>query len=71
VHYAAYELEKLRVNDQAAQSQWALFTGYVERYLRTTRPKGGQQMRSARNYFSEARSRRWNTSDAAISDPWS
>jgi hypothetical protein len=71
VHYAAYELEKLRVNEPAAQSQWQLFTAYVERYLRTTRHKGGQQMRSARNYFSEARSRRWNTSDAAISDPWS
>ena len=71
VHYGAYELEKLRVNDQGAQTQWQLFMSYVERYLRMLRPKGGLQVRTVRSYFAEARSRRWTTSDAAIADPWS
>ena len=71
VHYAAYELEKLRINEPAAQTQWQLFVGYVERCVRAMRPKGGQQVRFARNYFAETRSRRWVTSDAAIADPWS
>lgn len=71
VHYAAYELEKLRVNDQAAQTQWQLFLSYVERFLKTMRPKGGQQVRFARNYWAETRAKRWITSDAAIADPWS
>lgn len=69
-HYAAYELEKLRVNEAAAQTQWQLFMGYVERYLRSNRPRGGQQVRTGRSYFSEARARRHGVSDGPISDPW-
>lgn len=71
VHFAAYELEKLRVNDQAAQTQCTLAMGYVERFLRNVRKRGGQQIRHARNYFAQARSKRFTTSDAGIADPWS
>ena len=71
VHYGAYELEKLRLNDAGAQTQYQLFLGYVQRYLQTMRVRGGQQIRAARNYFREARSKRWTASDAPISDPWS
>lgn len=58
VHYAAHKLEKLRVNDQGAQTQMQIFLGWVERYLTDRRPKGGQTLRTARNYFGEMRSRR-------------
>lgn len=71
VHHAAYELEKLRLNDEGSQRQWQLFMGYVERFLRYLRPKGGSQVRLGRSYLGEARSRRWVVSDAAIADPWS
>lgn len=70
VHYAAYELEKLRVNEEASKTQWQLFLSYVERYLRTMRPRGGQQVRMERNYFSESKRRRGEAS-GEISDPWS
>ena len=70
VHHAAYELEKLRVNDEGSQRQWQLFLGYVERFLRMLRPKGGQQIRVSRSYFGEARSRRWSVTDGAIADPF-
>lgn len=71
VHYGAYELEKLRVNEQAAQTQMTLFMGYVERFLRMFRPRGGQSVRPRRSYFADARSRRWGITDGAVSDPWS
>lgn len=70
VHFGAYYLEKLRINDQGAQTQYQLGMSYVERFLRTMRKRGGNQVRQARNYFSDARRRRWTLSDAPISDPW-
>jgi hypothetical protein len=69
VHYAAYELEKLRGDAQAVQTQWQLFSSYVERFIRACRPKGGRQIRQMRNYFSEARIRRVERS-GLIADPW-
>ena len=69
VHYAAYELEKLRGETQAIATQWQLFTSYVERLLRRMRPKGGRTVRFTRNYFSEARTRRWERS-GLLADPW-
>lgn len=69
VHYAAYELEKLRGETQAVQTQWQLFTSYVERFLRAARPKGGRTMRTLRNYFSESRIRRVERS-GLLADPW-
>lgn len=58
VHYAAHKLEKLRVNDQASQTQMQIFLGWVERFINDRRPKGGQTVRTARNYFAEIRARR-------------
>lgn len=58
VHYAAYELEKLRLNEEGSQSQLRQFLGYIERYKSAMVPKGGQQVRLGRNYFSQVRSRR-------------
>ena len=57
VHYAAYELEKLRLNTEASQAQLQQFLGYVARYAQLTEPKGPRQVRAARSYFSEARYR--------------
>ena len=70
-HYGAFELEKLRLNDAGSQSQWQQFMNYVERYIRLHRPRGGQQVRTGRNYFSEVRDRRWTSGDGALNDPWS
>jgi len=58
VHFAASDLEKLRVNTEAVAGQWAMAMGYVERFLRTFGPRGPRVIRTARNYFSEIRARR-------------
>lgn len=58
VHYAAHKLEKLRVNLEGSQSQMQIFLGWVERFINDRRPKGGQTLRTGRNYFAEARMRR-------------
>lgn len=55
VHFAASELERLRVNTEAVQMQMQLFGSYVERYFREMRPKGGQTVKTSRSYFTEAR----------------
>ena len=68
VHYAAYEMEKLRSDEGASQTQWQLFLGYVNRYIQSVRPRGGRQIRQMRNYFSEASRHR---PDGALADPWS
>lgn len=68
-HYAAYELEKLRSDAAAVQTQWQLFTSYVERFIRSCRPKGGRQVRMVRNYFREASKRRWD-GNGLLADPW-
>lgn len=69
VHYAAYELEKLRVNEEASKTQWQLFLNFVERYLRSMRPRGGQTIRQARSYFSESKRRRGDVG-GTLADPW-
>ena len=56
-HYAASELEKLRLNDEASDRQVKFFLSYVERFLRTVRPHGPKTIGSARQYFSESRRR--------------
>lgn len=56
-HYAASELEKLRLNTEASQLQLQLFSGYVERFLRTMVPHGAKTIAVARHYFSEVRGR--------------
>jgi len=57
VHFAAYRLLPLSGGFQEAQGQLALFQSYVQRYLGAQRPRGGQTVRLARNYFAEARGR--------------
>ena len=52
VHYAAHQLEKLRRDDQASDSQLQKFLGYVSRYLQDVRVRGPRAIRQARNYFS-------------------
>lgn len=58
VHYAASELEKLRLNTEGVQTQLQLFQGYLARFFRSGEPKGPRTVRTARNYFSEVRQRR-------------
>lgn len=58
VHFAAADLEKLRLNYQASQAQMLVFMAYVERYRLAMQPKDGRQVRMGRNYFAESRRRR-------------
>ena len=58
VHYAASELEKLRLNTEGIQTQLQLFNGYLARFFRAKTPKGPKTIRTLRNYFAEIRSRR-------------
>lgn len=51
VHYAAYQLEKLRRDDQASDRQLQKFMGYVTRYVQSMRKKGGASLTFARQYF--------------------
>lgn len=57
VHYAAHELEKLRVDHQASQNQLQIFMGYVQRFTQRQKPHGIQTVRLGRNYFQDARRR--------------
>lgn len=70
VHYAASELEKLRLNTQGSQAQLQLFLGYVQRFFQSMKPKGGQQVRLGRNYFSEVQRRRGGGDERPIPYPW-
>ena len=71
VHFAAYKLEKLRLNEPGSQAQLQQFLGYVDRYTRAQRPKGGQQVKLGRNYFSEVRSRRGGQDvEQPVPYPW-
>ena len=56
-HYAASELEKLRLDTDASARQLTFFLSYVERFLRTMRPHGPKTIGSARQYFGESRRR--------------
>jgi hypothetical protein len=56
-HYAAYRLEKLRLDREASQAQFQVFMGFVQRFLSAMKPKGGQTLKVARSYFGQARSR--------------
>lgn len=50
VHFAAYDLEKLRKDQARGGLQLQLFEAYVLRYVAAMRPKGGQVVRFVRNY---------------------
>lgn len=54
-HYAAHQLEKLRVAPDDGARQLQFFAAYVQRFLGAVNPKGGRVVKAVRNYFSEAR----------------
>lgn len=56
-HFAAYRLLPLQGKVQEAQAQLQIFLSYVTRYQQTQRPRGGQRVSFARDYFDNARSR--------------
>lgn len=70
VHYAAYLLEKLRVNLEGAQIQLQLFQQYVARYVRASEPVGPRTIRTARNYWQEVRARRGSGREDSTPWPW-
>jgi hypothetical protein len=57
VHFAAAILEPLRKNYTGEQRQRALFAAQVADYLSKKRPKGGQQVQLATNYYRNAQRR--------------
>lgn len=70
VHYAASELEKLRLNTEAQAQQLQLFNGYLARFFRGSEPKGPKVIRTARNYLTEVRNRRGFARDDRTPWPW-
>lgn len=56
-HFAAYRLLPLQGKTQEAAGQLQIFLSYVTRYQQAQRPRGGQVVSLARNYFAEARGR--------------
>jgi hypothetical protein len=69
VHFGAAQLEKLRRDWDAVQTQTQLALGYVQRFLQTMQPKGGMQVRFGRNYFGEIR-QRGTDDEIPIPYPW-
>lgn len=57
VHYAAHQLEKLRVQPEESRAQLDAFIGYVQRWKGSLTPKGGTTVKLARSYFGQARTR--------------
>ena len=54
-HYAAHQLEKLRVAPDDSARQLQLFAAYVQRYIGAKTPKGGTVVKPAHSYFRAAR----------------
>jgi len=69
-HYAAAELEKLRLNSEATAHQSRLFLGYVERFIRSMIPVGPKTVRVARNYFGEVRGGGRRENERPVLYPW-
>lgn len=59
VHYAAAQLEMLRPDPQASQTQMQYFLAYVQRFTGNVRKKGGHIIAAAVNYFGNARRGSW------------
>ena len=55
VYYAAFDLEKLRKDPQREGLFSQLFDAEIEKYTLASKPKGGQQIRLARDYRGEAK----------------
>lgn len=69
VHFAASDLEKLRLNIEASQGQLQRAMGYVQRFFQSMQPKGAQSVRFIRNYFGERRNR-GRDQEQQIPYPW-
>lgn len=54
VYYAAFDLEKLRKDPQREGLFTQLFDAELEKYFMAMKPRGGQQVRMARNYRTKA-----------------
>lgn len=54
-HYAAHQLEKLRVAPDDSARQLQLFASYVQRYTGAKTPKGGVSVKPAFSYFRASR----------------
>lgn len=63
VHYGAHNLEKLRADTEASDSQYQKFLAYVERWKSAMRKKAGQYIRTGRSYLREASRRRGDDGD--------
>jgi hypothetical protein len=71
VHFAASRLELLRKDTQASDRQIQKFLAYVQRFVQARRKPGGETIRPARSYFSNARSRRLGNDDlSGLRAPW-
>jgi hypothetical protein len=55
-HFAAYRLLPLQGKKDEAQAELQVFLSYVTRYQQAQRPRGGQRVSFARDYFESARS---------------
>ena len=55
VHFAAYDLEKLRKDLARSAAQFQLFEHYVNQWFVKTKPKGGQRVGFAVNYRDRTR----------------
>lgn len=68
-HYAAFKLLPLIGDQVGADAHLQQFLGYVARYTQAQRPRGGQHVRTTRDYYRDSRRRGW-TGDASIArDP--
>jgi hypothetical protein len=69
VHYAAYQLEKLRRDMDASQGQLKMFMTYVARYTQSLRQKGGTALTFTRQYFRRSLGRRRSDSLRLTASP--
>lgn len=70
VHFAASDLEKLRLNTEASQTQLQIAMGYVQRFLVSLQPKGGQTIRQMQNYFTNSRRQGRQNDIQVVPYPW-
>ena len=63
VHYAASQLEKLRRDTQASQTQFQQFMIWVQRFQISSRIKNGLGLTMGRNYFQTSSRRPWLSQD--------
>ena len=68
-HYAAYKLLPLAGRIQEAQTNLQIFQSYVERFKSDNRPRGGQFVTYARQYFRNSRRNSIGSDPSLDNDP--